>query len=190
MVMAALTTWATPSSFAGPFADHAMHLAEMLAHLLAARSRARRTARPVSLGVPADQPVAPHRIERLGMGGECLLDLIAAAAAVCARAARRRWSAGNRRRPARSSERRCQPRLDGLRQFAADGAAEDDDVVAQPQQRAQQGTGVGSGCEAGGALMLGFGAGGVQAGEEGRDLRVDLADVRPARRRNGAPAIW
>ena len=51
--------------------------------------------------------------------------------------------------------------MDFLGQLASDRAAQHHDVMAQPQQRAQKWSGVGTGGEASIALMLGLGSGRV-----------------------------
>src|SRR6185437_4169394 len=73
MVMAALTTLWRCRSLAGPFADHAVDLAEMLAHLVQREAEREEPLRGLAARA-ADQAVAAHRIEFLGMGGECQLD--------------------------------------------------------------------------------------------------------------------
>src|SRR6185312_4028877 len=104
MVMAALTTLRRCRSLAGPFADHAVHLAEMLAHLVQREAEREEPLRGLAARA-ADQAVAAHRIPRNGRRMPARLP--PGVAAVCARAARRRWSAGSRRPPARSSASRA-----------------------------------------------------------------------------------
>jgi hypothetical protein len=108
-----------------------MYLAEMLVHLVEGESE-----REEPLGGlaarPANEAVAPHCIERRGMGGEGLLNVNQGRRL---RARAQRGSAGaqeifDRRR--NLPHRRRELRLNLIRQIAADCAAEDDDVMAQP----------------------------------------------------------
>src|SRR4029077_1424288 len=58
-----------------PFADHAVHLADMLAHLLEHEAEREKPLRRLARRA-ADQAVTPHRVEFLGVGLERGLDLV------------------------------------------------------------------------------------------------------------------
>ena len=85
-------------------------------------------------------------------------------------------------------ERRRQPPRDLLGQLATHRAAQHHDVMAQPQQRAQKGSGVRTRGEASIALMLGFGSGRVQPRQCSSNPVVNTPTIRLVDRECGPSA--